>query len=496
MKILLLGDESRMRRLLSFGLASPTDEPACVGSTAELARVPGLRDHEVALIDWEMRGADSAALLARLRRLAPAVPVLALAGGPERAAEARAAGAGEVLMKPIDIDEARAALERAVLRPPAPPPEPAPPIPAPLPPDPAPEPLPAPRPPLVAAAGPETDDEANTSVRVTRGSGHGSAAPFVPTRSPLLRRQMAIAAKVAPTEVNVLLLGENGTGKTRLAREIHELSARRDRPFVTVNCPCLQAQLLESELFGHVRGAFTGAVSDTHGLVAAAEGGTLFLDEVGELPPALQPKLLRLLQERRYERVGEARTRAADIRIITATNRDLRAEVAAGRFREDLFYRLNVIAIEMPPLRHRPEDILPTAEHLLAEFGRDLGRVFRGFSAEARTALQRHPRPGNLRELRNCVERAAILCEREVVGLDDLPELDSAAGAPTPQVGDFVTLAALEEAHIRRVVERTGSFMQAARLLGINKTTLYRRRRRADDGTLPFDPELRTALTG
>ncbi len=491
-----------MRRLMAFGLATSSDQASLVGSLAELGRVPSLRDYDAALLDWEMRAEEASEVMARLRQLAPAVPVVAITSREARVADALAAGAVDALMKPIDIDVARAALARVALPPagdemaeagvivaasasacggakPAS-------VAAAEKPAHAPERV-APAP-LAATAHPPA-----AGVPATR---PGAPASELSTKSPLLRRQLLVATKAAKTMVNVLLLGENGTGKTHLARSIHNQSTRRDQPFVTVNCPCLQAQLLESELFGHVRGAFTGAVADSPGLVAAAEGGTLFLDEIGELPPALQPKLLRLLQERCYERVGEAKTRTADIRIIAATNRDLAAEVAAGRFREDLFYRLNVIALDLPALRQRPEDILPMAQQLLQEFAQATGRKLEGFSAEARTALQRHSWPGNLRELRNCIERAVILCEREVVGLEDLPNLAAPPAALEPQVGDFVTLAELEEAHIRRVVEKAGSFMQAARLLGINKTTLYRRRRRQDENTLPFDEDLRAAMTG
>ncbi|HLP02715.1 MAG TPA: sigma-54 dependent transcriptional regulator [Opitutaceae bacterium] len=450
MKILLIGDESRTRRLLSFGLVKPDDHAAAVNSAGELARLSGLRTFEVALLDWEMRDAVARELLDQLQRLTPTLPVVVLTSRGSRVPEVRARGAVEALLKPIVIDEARATLERcaqaALVEPAATPPAPEPPV--------ASEPV----------------------------------APLA-TQNEAQQRQFAIAAKVAPTGATLLLLGENGTGKTRLARQIHERSTRGGRAFVTVNCPCLQAQLLESELFGHVRGAFTGAVADAAGLVEAAEHGTLFFDEVGDLPALLQPKLLRLLEDHCYERVGEAKTRTADIRIIAATNRDLRAEVAAGRFREDLFYRLNVISIEMLPLRRRPEDILPTAELFLAECARAAGRTLRGFAAGARTALQRHSWPGNLRELHNYIERAAILCEGEMVELDDLPELGPPATVTVPQVGDFVTLASLEDAHIRRVVERTGNFMQAARLLGINKTTLYRRRRRTYENTVAFREE-------
>src|SRR5207302_1346631 len=193
-----------------------------------------------------------------------------------------------------------------------------------------------------------------------------------------------------------------------LARAIHARSSRAQGPFLTVACPSLSAELLESELFGHVRGAFTGAVRDTLGKVAAAEGGTLFLDEVGDLPAALQPKLLRLLQELKYERIGETETRSADVRILAATNRNLKEETAAGKFREDLLYRLNVIEVNLPPLRERRRDIVPLAAHLLQFFARQNGKHLTGFSDEARESFLRYAWPGNVRELRNAVERGVI----------------------------------------------------------------------------------------
>ncbi|HTK74108.1 MAG TPA: sigma 54-interacting transcriptional regulator, partial [Gemmataceae bacterium] len=215
------------------------------------------------------------------------------------------------------------------------------------------------------------------------------------------------------------------------------------------------------------------------GKVAAAEGGTLFLDEIGDLPPPLQPKLLRFLQERAYERVGEARPRTGDVRLIAATNRDLAEEVKAGRFREDLYYRLNVIEMTLPPLRERRRDILPLAERLLAFFARQTGKRLGGFTAEAREALLRHSWPGNLRELRNAVERGAILATDPEVGLADLPAaVGQPGGAGRIEVGDTVSLDDLEREHIRRVLARVPSLDEAAAVLGIDPSTLYRKRKR------------------
>jgi NtrC-family two-component system response regulator AlgB len=277
----------------------------------------------------------------------------------------------------------------------------------------------------------------------------------------------------------MLLRGESGTGKGVLARTIHARSPRAAAPFVTVNCPSLSGELLESELFGHVRGAFTGAVKDTEGKVAVAAGGTLFLDEIGEMPISLQPKLLRLLQERQYERVGDARTRASNVRILAATNRDLSAAVASGSFREDLLYRLNVIEVVLPALRQRPEDIVPLADHLLHFFARQTGKPVDGFTSEARQAVQRHSWPGNIRELRNAIERGVILATGTEVGLADLP---AQIGAPPPQaaleIGAAITIEQLEAEHIRRVLANMATIEQAAATLGIDPSTLYRKRRR------------------
>jgi NtrC-family two-component system response regulator AlgB len=290
--------------------------------------------------------------------------------------------------------------------------------------------------------------------------------------------------------VPVLLRGENGTGKSTLARRLHQLSARRDRPFVVVNCPTLSEELLASELFGHARGAFTGAVRDQAGRVEAAAGGTLFLDEIAELPPALQAKLLRFVQDKEFERIGENQTRRADVRIVAASNRDLDAEVKAGRFREDLLYRLNTFELEVPPLRDRREDVVPLARRFLAFFGRKtVRRPGEGvrpapeLTAEAEAALVRHEWPGNVRELRNAIERAAIVSAGVRIGPEALPErLAAAVRTDAPYVGGDFTLEEIERAHMMRVLDRTATLEEGARVLGIDTSTLWRKRKKLDEG--------------
>jgi NtrC-family two-component system response regulator AlgB len=235
--------------------------------------------------------------------------------------------------------------------------------------------------------------------------------------------------------------------------------------------------LLESELFGHVKGAFTGAVRDYPGRVAACEGGTLLLDEIGDLPLALQPKLLRFIQEKEYERVGDSTTRKADVRLITATNWDLEKAVREGRFREDLFFRLNVIQIEIPPLRDRPDDVMALAEQLQIFFGRSNHRSFSGFTPEALQALKQYAWPGNVRELSNVIERAAIFCRTDQIGIECLP-VNFSPDESFPNIGDPITLEKIEEQHIRRILAATKSLQEAADILGIDQATLWRRRKK------------------
>ena len=442
MRILIVDDEPNIRRTLRLALESTghsVEEGADAGEAlARVERGPC----DLALVDLRLGQDSGLDLLDRLLAARPrlAVVLITAYASMDTAVEAMRRGAFDYLAKPFTPAQVHAVLER------------------------------------VSRVRGLRDRVAGLEDRVR------AEVPEVALDSadPSVRRAMDQAKVVAPTDAVVLIRGESGTGKGVLARALHAWGRRAEGPFVTVSCPSLSAELLESDLFGHVRGAFTSAVRDSVGKVAAAEGGTLFLDEVGDLPGPLQPKLLRFLQDRRYERVGEATTRSADVRVIAATNRDLEAAVASGGFREDLLYRLNVIEMGLPPLRER-SDIASLADHLLGFFARQTGRKLTGFTPEAASALARHPWPGNLRELRNAVERAAILAPGPEIGLADLPERIGRAGvvaAGPVEVGRRVSLEQLEAEHIRRVLGLAPSMEEAAEILGIDPSTLYRKRKR------------------
>jgi NtrC-family two-component system response regulator AlgB len=299
--------------------------------------------------------------------------------------------------------------------------------------------------------------------------------------APAMRSVLEVVSRAAQSDVSVMFRGESGTGKGVLARAMHFESRRHDRPFVTINCPTLTEELLASELFGHAKGAFTGAIRDQPGRVEVAEGGTLFLDEIGDLPSGLQAKLLRFLQERRFERVGETRTRKSDVRVVAATNRDLEADVATGRFREDLFFRLNVIDVRVPSLRERAEDIVPLARRFLSFFARAVGRPPATLSPAAEKVLLNYPWPGNVRELRNAIERAMILWPSAVIEPQAFPERIAGTKDRGPYVGGRFTLDELERAHISAVVAHSKTMDDAAAVLGIDDSTLWRKRKKYEE---------------
>jgi two-component system nitrogen regulation response regulator NtrX len=297
-----------------------------------------------------------------------------------------------------------------------------------------------------------------------------------------LREQVAMAA---PTNGRVLIYGENGTGKELVARTIHGLSRRRTAAFVEVNCAAIPEELIESELFGHVRGAFTGAVADRRGKFEVADGGTIFLDEIGDMSLKTQAKVLRVLQEQTMEPVGGASRIKVDVRVLAATNKDLKAEIRAGRFREDLYFRLNVIPIFVPPLRERPDDIALLADHFMAEFAREYGRRIKTFEVDAVSVLQRYQWPGNVRELRNVIERLMIMVTGDAISAGDLGFLDPGAlkrPAAEETVGDRLTLHEARDRFERELILRTlaeqqGNISRTAEVLGVERSNLYRKMR-------------------
>jgi len=307
-----------------------------------------------------------------------------------------------------------------------------------------------------------------------------STMQLIQSGSQAMQSCLQIITRAAKADISLLLRGDHGTGKTVLAHLLHKRSPRSSKPFVTINCPSLSEELMASELFGHAKGSFTGAVRDQPGKVELADGGTLFLDELGDLAPSIQAKLLRFLQERRYERVGETESRTADVRVVAATNRNLEGLVKEGIFREDLLFRLNTIEVVMPPLRERREDILSLAQLFLAEFASGSGSPVGEFSAEAVQVLLQYDWPGNIRELRNEMQRVAVLWPSRVVRPEAFSQRLVPKTAAALHVGSHVTLAELEREHIRKVLNSCDTFEEAATVLGIESSTLWRKRRRLD----------------
>jgi len=453
-RILIADEDGRSaadleRALRGEGLVADT----CETATAALARLEA-RPHAVLLCSVGLPDASGLELLRRARSL-PVPPAVILASAfatAQEALAARRAGAFEYLTKPLLAGEVvlvvRRALEERNLR----------------------------------------DENRNLKARL----GLEDTLDRMVARDPSMRRTFEVARRVACTRATVLISGESGTGKTLMARAIHRLSDRADRPFVVVSCGSLPENLLETELFGHARGAYTGAHRDAVGRFEQADGGTLFLDEIGAASPALQLKLLRFLQDRQFERVGETRTRTADVRLLLATNQDLATAVRRGAFREDLFYRIQVIHLHLPPLRQRSADIVPLARRLLEGIAASHARLVPRLSRAAARCLLEYSWPGNVRELENALERALLLCRDGVIQPADLPDEVRGAvpdpvaggnGLPRLERGRRYSLKKLLEEPERRILLAAlaacdGNREAAARMLGINRATLYAKMRR------------------
>ena len=440
MRLLIVDDEPGIRKTTRLAVELAGHTAAEAPNALRALKLADDEAFDACFLDVKLGADDGLEVLAKLLKAQPALAVVMFTAYANiaTAVEAMRRGAFDFMPKPFTPDQIRAVLAKI-----------------------------------------EKHRVLETRVRSLEGELARESPPVdLDSAEPATQRAIQIAFKAADTPASILILGPSGTGKSVLAREIHRRSGRRDAAFVTVSCPSLSRELLESDLFGHVRGSFTGAVADTLGKVAAADGGTLFLDEIGELPSELQPKLLRLLQEREYERVGEAMPRRANVRMIAATNRALADEVKAGRFREDLFYRLNVISIVLPGLRERPMDLARFAESYRKFFAARLGKKISAFAPTVSTAFASYPWPGNLRELRNVIERATILASGETLALADLPEEFGAKPDPAIAVGSRVTLEALETEHLRRILSVSRNLDDAARTLGIDPATLYRKRQK------------------
>ncbi|OGL10058.1 MAG: two-component system response regulator [Candidatus Rokubacteria bacterium RIFCSPLOWO2_02_FULL_72_37] len=436
MKILVVDDEPAQRELVSGFLARHGFEVLSAGDGREALERFRAEPVDLILTDQKMPGFSGLQLLEAARAVTPEIAVIVMTayGTIEHAVAAIKAGASDYLTKPLNLDE------------------------------------------LLHRIGQVRDRQRlvgeNRELRAALQERH--RVEGVIGESGRMQEALSLVRRVAASDATVLIRGESGTGKELIAKAIHYASRRAEGPLVRINCAALPEGLLESELFGHEKGAFTGAHAMRRGRFELAHGGSLFLDEIGDLPPHLQVKLLRVLQEREIERVGSSHPIQVDVRLLAATHCDLEALLKEGRFRDDLYYRLNVVTISVPPLRERREDIPLLLDHFLSRFARENGKTIRGLTREARETLLRYDYPGNVRELENVVERAVVLTRDEVIGLADLP---LAVREPEPDTGEAAGLPAAVEGLERRMIREAlaradGIQTRAAELLGISERVL------------------------
>jgi DNA-binding NtrC family response regulator len=434
-RVLVVEDEEKLRRVVQLQLQSAGFDVDQAGSAEE-----GLRSADRAdliITDLKLPGMDGLELLSNIRRQNSHTPIIVMTafGTVETAVSAMKSGAADFLLKPFSLDHLMTVVQKA----------------------------------LEVRALRDENKKLREELGV-RYELHNMIG-----RSPGMREVFATVARVAPTRATVLLAGESGVGKDMIARAIHFHSPRRDKPFVKINCTALPENLMESELFGYEKGAFTGAATSKPGKFEQADTGTVFLDEIGDVPPAVQVKLLRVLQERELERLGSNKTRHIDVRVIAATNVDLRVALENGTFREDLYYRLNVLPINIPPLRERKEDIPYLAEHFVHKLGSEMGRNNCTISDDAMQRLISYDWPGNVRELENVIERSLVLCGGSKLSADDI-KLDTMRTRQAPGAGflpEGMNLDQYEQSIIREALRRAnGNKSQAARFLGITRNAL------------------------
>lgn len=468
-RVAIVDDDKEMRSLLedflqgegyevnTFPVATDALEALAPGGALGQDKLEG--DLDLIISDIKMPQMDGLEFTSRLQQLRPEIPVILITafGSIETAIEAMRRGAFHYVVKPFKLAEMSVNVERAVEH--------------------------------------RKLQRDNTALRkeVKRSWSLGN----VIGKSAGMKAIFDLVSRVAHATANVLVTGESGTGKEMVARAIHESGPRAGKPFVAINVTAIPETLLESELFGHAKGSFTGAIQRKRGLFEEADGGTIFLDEIGDMNISLQSKLLRVIQERKVRAVGENVARDVDVRIVAATHKDLKAAIKDGRFREDLYYRLSVIPIVIPPLRSRKEDIPLLAEHFLQKYAATNNAKVKGFTKRAVAKLVSLKWDGNVRELENVVERAVVLCTGSLIDEQDIPstEVESAEGFFSTAIEDFPTVAQLEERYIRVVLEKTaGRKDKASQILGINRRTLYRKER--EFGMVPHDsPEEEVGLS-
>ena len=444
-KLLIADDEKNIREGLAAFLEQDGYETSCAADGKEAWKLFGKGDIDLGITDLRMPGMDGAELLRRILADTPGLPVIVLTGHGtvDVAVNAMREGAWDFITKPPDLDRLSLVIKRALQN----------------------------RALALRHRELEAELERNRLSQNMIG------------KSPVMRKVFDTISRVAPTRASILITGESGVGKELVADAVHGLSPRKDKPLIKVHCAALTASLLESELFGHEKGAFTGAVARRRGRFELANEGSLFLDEIGEIDPNIQIKLLSVLQERKFERVGGEETIETDVRIIAATNKDLKAEIEKGTFREDLYFRLNVVNIEVPPLRDRKDDIPIMAASFLKEFAAENGKAIDGIHEKAYSRLYAYDWPGNIRELRNCIESAVVMCRKNLITEDDLPPALQATGEDGwLRIPLNSSLEEMEKIYINAAVKyHKGNKSKAAEALGIGRKTLHRKLGEAEE---------------